>query len=184
VEVPRSLGTLARDLANGAALGHGILATGTDGLSVLASRPEFSTGCDPGLLRQLLRDACEAHDLTVIDCGTLSRQADLTAAVAATHVAWVMTATRHGLDRARRVLDVARPPAGPELIVARRDARQSSVPIRDLRAFAAGRRAPLVLIPHLEGLDTGDVDRAYEAAQVSTQAILGALTRQPPKAAQ
>ena len=52
---------------------------------MLASRPELSTGCDPAPLRQLLRDACEAHDLTVIDCGTLSRQADQTAAAAATH---------------------------------------------------------------------------------------------------
>lgn len=182
VEASRSLGQLANDLATRLALDPGFVANGKDGLRVLAGRPEFSTRCELASVRQLLRDAREAHALTVIDCGTLSREADQTAAAAATHVAWVLSATRHGLDRARQVLDAAPRHTGQELILARRDARQESIAVRDLRTLAVARRAPLVLIPHLDGLDTGRDDHAYEAAQVSTQAILGALSRQPESA--
>lgn len=183
VEVPRSLGELAGDLAAGAPLGPGIFATGKDGLGVLAGAPEFSTHCEPASLRQLLRDARQAHALTVVDCGTLSREADQTAAAAATHVAWILSATRHGLDRATRVLDAAPPMTRQDVIVARMDDRHGSIPVRDLRLFAAARRAPLVLVPQLEDLDMGRVDRAAEAAEVSTQAILGAVIRQSAKAA-
>ena len=43
VEVPRSLGELAEQLAAGVPLGGGIYATGRDGLRVLATGPEFSS---------------------------------------------------------------------------------------------------------------------------------------------
>ena len=106
VEVPRSLGELAQQLAAGVALGGGIYATGRDGLRVLATGPEFSSPRADDQVRELLADAREAHGLTVIDCGTLAREAEQTAAAAATHVAWVLTATAHGVEprpaRARR----------------------------------------------------------------------------------
>ena len=49
--------------------------------------------------------------------------------------------------------------------------------LRELRRIAGERRAPLVLLPHLPGLDAGKLDHAVEAAQVPVQAILGALRR-------
>ena len=58
-------------------------------------------------LSRLLAHAREAHGLTVIDCGTLTRAAEQTAAAAATHIAWVLTATAHGVRRGRRVLEAA-----------------------------------------------------------------------------
>ena len=113
----------------------------------------------------------------MIDCGTLTRPAEQTAAAAATHLAWVLTATADGVRRGRRVLEAAPPMAGTELIVARNDIRQPRAPLRQLRRIAAERRAPLVLVPHLAGLETGRLDACAEAAQIPVQAILGALRR-------
>jgi MinD-like ATPase involved in chromosome partitioning or flagellar assembly len=177
VEVPRSLGELAQQLAAGVALGSGIYAAGRDGLRVLAAGPEFSSPRADEQVRRLLADAREAHGLTVIDCGTLSREAEQTAAAAATHVAWMLTATAHGVSRGRRVLDAAPRMAGKELIVARNDVRQANAPLRELRRIAVERRAPLVLVPHLSGLDADRLAAAAGAAQVPVQAILGALRR-------
>ena len=80
--------------------------------------PETACGCsraDPSSrtpaphdqLRSCLGDAREAHGLTVIDCGTLAREVEQTVAAAATHVAWVLPATTHGVERGRRVLEAA-----------------------------------------------------------------------------
>ena len=89
----------------------------------------------------------------------------------------MLTATAHGVERGRRVLEAAPRMAGKELIVARNDVRQASAPLRQLRRIAAERRAPLVLVPHLAGLDAGRIDACVEAAQIPVQAILGALRR-------
>ncbi len=177
VEVERSLGELAEQLAGGVALGGGIYAPGRDGLRVLATGPEFSSRPADDQVEQLLVHAREAHGLTVIDCGTLARGPQQTTAAAATHIAWMLTATAHGVRRGRRVLQAAPPIAGQELIVARNDIRHPSAPLRELRRIAAERRASLVLVPHLAGLDAGRVDACSEAAQIPVQAILGALRR-------
>jgi MinD-like ATPase involved in chromosome partitioning or flagellar assembly len=177
VEVPRSLGELAEQLATGVTLAGGIYGTGHHGLRVLATGPEFSSPQADEQVRRLLIDAREAHGLTVIDCGTLTREAEQTAAAAATHIAWMLTATAHGVSRGRRVLEAAPRMAGKELIVARNDVRQANAPLRELRRIAAERRAPLVLVPHLTGLDADRLAAAADAAQVPVQAILGALRR-------
>jgi MinD-like ATPase involved in chromosome partitioning or flagellar assembly len=177
VEVQRSLGELAEQLAAGAALGPGVYAMGHHGVHVLASGPEFSSSPADAHVHRLLCDARESHGLTVIDCGTLARESEQMAAAAATHVAWVLPATARGVSRARRVLDAAPPTAGQELLVVRGEARRSHAPLRELRQIAADRHAPLVLVPHLAGLDADRLDAAGEAAQVPVQAILGALRR-------
>jgi Flp pilus assembly CpaE family ATPase len=177
VEVPRSLGELAGQLAAGVPLGAGIYATARYGLRVLAAGPDFSSSHADGDVGGLLAHAREAHGLTVIDCGTLARDAERTAAAAATHIAWALTATAHGVERGRLVLDAAPPMAGKELLVARNDVRTARAPLRQLRRFAAERRAPLVLMPHLTGLDAGRVEACADEAQVPVQAILGALRR-------
>jgi MinD-like ATPase involved in chromosome partitioning or flagellar assembly len=177
VEVLRSLGELAQHLAAGIMLGAGIYETGRDGLRILAAGPEFSSPPADGQVRELLAHAREAHGLTVIDCGTLARGTEQTAAAAATHVAWVLTAAAHRVKHGRRVLEAAPRLTGKELIVARNDVRRSSAPLHELRRLAAERRAPLVLVPHLTGLDASRLDACAEAAQVPVQAILGALRR-------
>ena len=178
VEVPRSLAELAQQLATGVPLGSGIYATGRDGLRVLATGPEFSSPrTDDEVHRRLLAHAREAHGLTVIDCGTLGRGIEQTAAASATHIAWVLTATTHGVRSARRVLGAAPVMAGNELIIARNDVRQSTAPLRELRRLAAERQASLVLVPHLTRLEAGGVEACVEEAQVPVQAILGAVRR-------
>ena len=101
VEVPRSLGELAQQLAAGVAARRRHLRD----RARRAARPRDRTRVLLAPSRRprveaLLAHAREAHGLTVIDCGTLARAAEQTAAAAATHVAWVLTATTHGV-RAR-----------------------------------------------------------------------------------
>jgi MinD-like ATPase involved in chromosome partitioning or flagellar assembly len=177
VEVPRSLSELAVQLGCGKPLGAGIYATRRDGLRVLASGPDFSSPDVDDQLRALLAHAREAHSLTVIDCGTLVRRAEQAVAAAATHIAWVLPATRAGVERGLRILDAAPQLSGKELLVARADTQHTKAPLRALRRMAAQRRAPLVLVPHLSRLDRGDVDGCGEEAQVPVQAILGAVRR-------
>ena len=177
VELPRSLGELAEQLAAGVPLGAGIYGVGQHGLRVLAAGPEFSSRCRDDMLRELVSDAREAHGLTVIDCGTLARDADQIVAADATHIARMLTVTRTGVERGRRVLEAAPRTAAKELIVARNDINQARAPLRKLRRLAAERRALLVLMPHLTRLESAGIEARADEAQVPVQAILGALSR-------
>lgn len=174
---PRSLPELAGNLASGVAPRDGIYVTASGRLRVLAAGPEFVTECPRESLERLMVDAREAHGLTVIDSGTLARKVDQVAAAAATHVAWVMPATAHGVACAQRVLDAAPSLSAKEIVVGRSEMREPKAAMRALRCIAADRHAPLVLVPHLPGLEDGQLDRAMRVAQVSVQAILGALKR-------
>ena len=177
VEAPRSLPELASHLTTGLPLTHGIYATGPSGLRVLASAPEFSSSSTSAELTRILDDAREAHRLTVIDCGTLGRDVDRTAAAAATHLARVLSATEHGVNRGEQLLHAAPRMAGRELLVARRDVRPSKALIKQLRRLAAERQATLVLLPHVNTLEHRSAHRALDEAQVAIQAILGATLR-------
>ena len=53
-----------------------LVATAGDGLRVLASGPRFATDCAREGVELLLDHAREHYALSVIDCGTLARQAD------------------------------------------------------------------------------------------------------------
>jgi len=177
VEVPRSLSELGEQLGYGNPLGTGIYATRRDGLRVLASGPDFSPPDVADQLRPLLAYAREAHGLTVIDCGTLTRRAEQAVAAAATHVAWMLNATASGVERGGRVLKAAPRTAAKELIVARNDIRQTRASLRLLRRLAAERQASLVLVPHLTRLERGGIEACADEAQVPVQAILGVLRR-------
>jgi Mrp family chromosome partitioning ATPase len=177
VEAPHSLPELADHVAAGVTPRDGLYATDRSGVRVLATGPEFRSSEAPKQLTQLLVHARETHELTVVDCGTLARPEDRAAAVAATHLAWVMPATKHGAARAQRVLVAAPEIQATEILVARREVRQQKAPLHALRRIAAEHHAPLVLVPHLAGLNDGKPDRALEQAQVSVQAILGAVGR-------
>jgi hypothetical protein len=177
VETPHSLPELAAQMAAGGPLRGGVYATGPGGARVVASGPEFTGPRAHERFAELLDDAREAHRLSVIDCGTLSRDADRVALAAATHIAWVLPATLDGIGRGQRVLDAAPWTEARELLVGRRDVGQAKAPLRELRRIAAERHAPLVLVPHLPGLESRRLDGAVKTAQVAIQAILGALTR-------
>ena len=177
VETSHSLVELAAHIAGHRPLEGGVYATGPSGVRVLATAPEFRTIGTHEQLVGLLLDAREAYRLTVIDCGTLARGADRIALVAATHVAWVLPATKNGISRGRRVLEAAPAVAARALIVGRRDVGQSKAALRELRCIASARLAPLVLVPHLPELESRKPDRAVETAHVPLKAILGALMR-------
>jgi hypothetical protein len=177
VESSRSLPELAGALAMGVPLDGVLYATTRDGVRVIATGPEFGTAAPPTQLRTLLSDARQVHGLTVIDCGTLASELSQTIMAEATHVAWMLPATKHGVELGQRVFAAAPSGRGSQFLVASRDRRQSKAPMRELRRLAGEQRLPLVLVPDLPGLEDGNLPRAVDAAQVSLQAILGALRR-------
>ena len=177
VAAPRSLDEAAQHVASGLPTGQ-LVATTDDGLRVLATAPRFTHECARDGIELLLDHARERYALTVIDCGTLAREADRVALGKASHVAWVLPATESGVRRGRRVLEAVNPyPLGGELIVACHDEREPKAAVREVRKLAEHRRATLVLFPSLPDLATGKVDRPLELAQVSLQAVAGVLGR-------
>jgi len=177
VEAPRSLSELAEQIASGLPTGQ-LLATTGEGVRVLASGPRFTDECPRAGIEMLLDHARERYALTIIDCGTLSRESDRVALASASHVAWVLPASASGARRALRVLGAITPtPPGHEMIVARHDGAAGAAPLRELKRLAACRGRTLVLLPRLPDLATGDVAAALATAQVSLQAIQGVLAR-------
>ena len=180
-EAPRSLPEVAQLVQDGLPAGQPF-ATSKDGLRVLATGPRLpqSDSCPQQGISTVLEQARTAHLLTVVDCGTLATASDQIALRAATHVAWVLPATRSAIARAARVLEAVNPHLlGRQLLIARRDHADTKAPTRDLKALAQRCGGPLILIPHLPDLhvSTKAAANAVDAAQVGLQAILGALTR-------
>lgn len=154
-------------------------ATAPSGLRVLATGPRFSTTCPSDGVELVLEHARQAHALTIVDCGILARQADQIALAHASHIAWVLPATAAALRRAQLYIDAVIPHLpGRQLVVARRDQREPKAALGALKAIARQRDAPLILLPHLPGLETErSVSESLDVAQVSLQAIFGVLER-------
>ena len=120
---------------------------------MIATGAHFDSGGDPDGVQALLSLARQggAHALVVVDCGTLQQAADRLALRAASHIAWVLPATRGGVRRAERVLAAVPDTAGAaELIVARRQPEQRAAPLKALKALAESRHATLVLLPRAQ----------------------------------
>jgi hypothetical protein len=148
-------------------------------LRVIATLPRLGVPGDPAALQAILEMARSdgIHALTVVDCGTLQRAADRIALRNASHVAWVLPATAHGVRRGRLLLAAIGPlPGQRELLIARREPRTLTPRRRAVKALARQRNAPLILLPELPDEHT-DPARALQRAQVGLQAILGALAR-------
>ncbi|WP_155891975.1 hypothetical protein [Conexibacter woesei] len=181
VESPRSLAETAWALEEGRLDEAPVFVRRDDALRLIAPGPRAAAVDAAGdALERIVEDARAAHGLTVVDCGVLAEPAQRVAAAMATHVVWVLPATPGGVLRARHVLGSGGPlPGGrPEVVVARRDATaERKAQTRELTTIADERRAPLVLLPHLPDLATGDVDAALAAAEVALEALSGALRR-------
>jgi MinD-like ATPase involved in chromosome partitioning or flagellar assembly len=170
---PRSLAEVSDELAAGRALDGGLYVTAAPGLRVIATGPRPAEG-DRGQLERLLADARDAHRLTVVDCGMRTRAGELIAVRRATHVLWVVPASAAGVRDGHDMLDGLEAPAAREIVVARRDdgaVRRAGV--RELTGLAAGRAAPLVLMPAVPAR----LDRAVAAAPLTLQAILAIVCR-------
>ena len=177
IETPRSLSEVSELLAASLPIGQ-LLATTSDGLRVLATGPRLAAECARDGIDLLLDHARRRYALTVIDCGTLARDADQIALASATHVAWVLPATAGAASRGRQLLDAIAPhQSGREILVARHEPRDRRKALRELRDLARHRRALLILLPSVPELAKGNAAAALETAQVPLQAILGALGR-------
>jgi MinD-like ATPase involved in chromosome partitioning or flagellar assembly len=172
-----SLLEVAQHVTSGLSLGC-VYAIAADGVRVLATGPRLTPRCDHDGVELVLEHARAAHALTVVDCGTLTREPDRVALANASHIAWVLPATPGGVRRGARVLDaIDHHRLARELVVARRDTREPKAALRDLKSVAERRNATLILVPHLPGLHDGATDAALDAAQVALQAIDGVLER-------
>ncbi|HTX09792.1 MAG TPA: hypothetical protein VMA77_17935 [Solirubrobacteraceae bacterium] len=177
VQAPRSLAEAAEQVQTSLPTGQ-LIATTCDGLRVLATAPTLSATCSREGVELLLEHARERYTLTVIDCGTLARDADQIALANATHVAWVLPATAGAVNRGRQLLNVIAPHrSGRELLVAHHDPREPKTALRELRDLARDRHAPLILLPSVPEVARGDAAAALETAQVTLEAILGAVWR-------
>ena len=97
-------------------------------------------------------------------------------AAGASRRAWVLPADPARIDDVRATLTRAPASARRELLVACRAGVAAPGALRTLRALAAERRAPLVLLPSLE--DSGrNPAAALRAAQVGLQALCGLVGR-------
>ena len=185
VQSPRSLSESADQIARGLPLADGLYVVDEEAsrqgheLRVIATGPRWAADGNPEGLRTLLslarRDG--AHALVVVDCGTLQRTSDRLALRAASHIAWVLPATRSGVCRAEDVLAaVSCDSGGREQVVARRQPQEPAAALKSLKALAAFRRAPLVLMPHVRE-PLKDTARALQESQLTLHAIRGALQR-------
>lgn len=146
-----------------------------DRLRLIAREPILDeSGLAPAALAELLGDAREAHELTLVDCGTLQRGAEGAVAARATHVVWVMCGEADDLARARAALRALPATAARELIVARMPAKKGRASTRRLMELARERGAVLVPFPELER-PAADPRVACKRAAVALGAICGAL---------
>jgi MinD-like ATPase involved in chromosome partitioning or flagellar assembly len=176
VTAPRSLLELA-ELPT-ATLPTGSYAITADGLQVLATGPRFTPACRPEGVERVLDQMRAAHALTVVDCGTLTREAEQLVLAQASHVAWVLPATVSGVRRAERVLEaINHRVGGRELVIARRDTRDRQATLAQVKALASSRSDTLIIVPYLPDLAKAPPAVALELAQVPLQAIHGALQR-------
>ena len=179
VRSARSLLELAELVQAGLPAGQPF-ATTTDGVRVLAAGPRLPhlEACPERGIATVLEHARAAHPLTVVDCGTLARPVDQIALRAATHIAWVLPATRSATARVAGVLEaIDAHLLARQLLIARRDPTDAKAPMRELRRLAQRCAGPLILLPHLPGPHQAKPATTLDAAQVALQAILGALGR-------
>jgi cellulose biosynthesis protein BcsQ len=173
-----SLDELGDQLAAGQLDGESMIVRTTDGVRLIATGPRQRADGNPGAIARILRDASQTHALTVIDCGTLAGGTGRHVLSLATHVLWVVPATDVGVMYAQRAL--AAVPArldGAEVLVARRDVLGRRAPTRALTRLADGRRAPLVLVPHVEDLIEAPVQVALDACEVALAGLSTTLRR-------
>jgi Flp pilus assembly CpaE family ATPase len=177
-ESPRSLCGLANAISAHEAVSDGLFADAAAGLRMIATRPQLGSDIDRDGLQRLLRDAREAHGLTVVDCGTPRTEADVEVLRAATHVAWVLPATLSGIRRGSRVLALFGVDASRrEIVVARHDAAGRRAPMKQLTELAGERNAPLVLMPHVPDLAERPAEEALDAAQLTLDGLRSAIGR-------
>jgi len=148
------------------------------GPRVLAGRPAVREATDRAGLDRVLAELRRAHSLAVVDCGVPDDDGARQVLDRATHLLWVLPATAHGVRRGRALLDLFPAAADRrELLVARHQADAGRPAVDGLKALAGERGAPLVLLPEVGDLATGDVRAAAERAGVGLDAILMAVRR-------
>ena len=178
VEVPRSLPRLAKAIASREPVTGGLFAQEGSGLRVIASRPQLESDADPQGVARVLYDARAAHGLTIADCGTLATATDRQVLEEASHVAWVLPASRSGIARSAGVLDLF--DSGgvrKEMVVARQDPAERKPPVSHLSALAESRQAPLVLMPGVPDLAANSIADALELAALTLSAIHSVIRR-------
>jgi Flp pilus assembly CpaE family ATPase len=177
-QTTHSLADAAERLAAGKPLAGGLVATGRNDLRLIASGPEFLAHGDADGIQRVLGDAQLAHALTVVDCGTLTRDIDRQALTMASHIAWVLPASVSGVRRAQRVLDVVHQfLPGREVLVARADPAGRKPPMHELTALAGERAATLALVAHVPDLGENDPADALEVCSLALEGIGTVLRR-------
>jgi MinD-like ATPase involved in chromosome partitioning or flagellar assembly len=168
---------LAEAMADGMPPSGAVFARGPNGLRVVASGPRFRPSAEAEGLELTLAQARAAHALTLVDCGTLGREAEQLCLSQATHVVWVADASPAGAEAAERFLRLVRPLDAREAVIVRSKVRAHRPPFRRLARLAASRGGPLVLLPELSAPIAEDPDAALERAQTGLVGLARFLNR-------
>ncbi len=168
---PRSLAELADDIAAGRPLPSPLFAAASGGLRVIAgpSRPQPDPA--PQAIARILADARSAHQMTVLDCGTLAAPTERLALQSASHIIWALPATGHGVDAAEQDRTSASLPEAIQMVVARRDPTADRASMGSLVRVATQREATLILMPHVDNLGPPSLETALEVCGVTLEAL-------------
>jgi MinD-like ATPase involved in chromosome partitioning or flagellar assembly len=175
VRSPLTLADASERIASHQPVDGSLFAVDRHGLRVIAGEPQFTVQGEPAGIQRILEDARDAHVLSVLDCGTLSRAADQTAMSLATHIAWVLPASENAVARASRVLARIAALSRPEILIVR--ATPGKAPLDALTDLADQRRAPLLLMPTVRDVLEQPVCEVADEAAITLQAIGGLLRR-------
>jgi Flp pilus assembly CpaE family ATPase len=171
LSLPQAAAAIAAD-----ALSVPIFVPVTEKLRLMARDPELDDAADLEGLARLLRDARNAHPLTIVDCGSLQRPVERSVAAQASSILWVARGSLTGAKRAKAVLRSLSIKADREILaVCGRQERNSEVE-HELMGAADLRGASLVFVPSLPGVSNGSLKGALETGQAALEAIRGRLT--------
>lgn len=142
---------------------------------LIAREPDFDDALDFDGLRRLLRDACAAHPLTIVDCGTLQRPIERAVAEQASSILWTVQGSSLGAARARATLRSLPLGADQEVLAVGAGEKRSSAVERELMNAADLRGAAVAFVPDIPQVSEVGMNTALEACQVPLEAIRGRL---------
>ena len=142
---------------------------------LIAREPDLDDALDFDGLRRLLGDACAAHPLTIVDCGTLQRPVERAVAEQASSILWTAQGSSLGAARARATLRSLPLAADREILAVGAGTKRSSAVEREMMNAADLRGAAVAFVPDMPQVSEVGMNTALEVCQVALEAIRGRL---------
>lgn len=171
LSLPQAAAAVATD-----ALGVPLFVPLTAKLRLIGREPDLDDTLDPDGLERLLRDARDAHPVTIVDCGTLQRPVERSVAEQASTILWTTHGSPAGARRAKGTLRSLPLSADREILAVRAGEERDATVEHELMRAADLRGASLVYVPALPDLGQAGAGAALQTAQVALEAVRVRLT--------